>query len=170
MNPFSNSPPGYPDTSDSGYPLFWAIGGDGLPVGVPRLVYDGQTFADEAEVESYKVRARARDGNLESWRKAWEAEVHTGFFPATTITQEEGWHLRQLAYTRGNSIWYVACSGSNVDINRVRNASYYNPAPDGWVYMIDNTRFGQHPELWPIATPATDGGTDNVPRETQRTE
>jgi hypothetical protein len=146
-NPFSNAPAGYPDTSDSGYPLFYALGADG-PVGLPRLVYDSQTFADEAEVETYKRRAKARDENLEAWRAAWDAQVHNGLFPATSITQEEAWHLRQLSMIRGDSIWYFACSGSNVAINRLKNDSFYNPAPEGWRYALDNTRFGDVPELW----------------------
>jgi hypothetical protein len=147
-NPFSNAPAGFPDTSDSGYAYWYAIGGDGLPVGVPRLVYDGSTFADEVEIELYQKRSKARDENLEAWRQAWDAEQHNGLFPATSITQEEAWHLRQLSMTRGDSIWYFACSGSNRDINALKNQSFYNPAPEGWRYDLDNTRFGDVPELW----------------------
>ena len=153
MNPFSNAPPGYPDTTDDGYALFYPIGGDGLPAGFPMLRYDGQSFADREEIENYKRRAKARDENLENWRKAWEAQIHTGLFPAESITQEEAWHLRQLSHTRGDSIWYFACSGSNVAINRLKNDSFYSPAPGGWTYALDNTRFGQVPELWPHYNP-----------------
>ena len=162
-NPFSNAPAGYPDTSASGYPLFYPLGGDGLPAGFPRIVYDGQTFADEAEVESYKVRAKVRDENLEAWRKAWEAEVHNGYFHATSISQHEGWHLRQLSHVRGDSIWYVAMSGTNAEINRVKNDSFYSPAPDGWRFALDNTRFGMYPDLWlPVPTVDTEERTKPI--------
>jgi hypothetical protein len=148
-NPFSNAPEGWPDTTDSGLPLYYPIGGDGLPDGAPRLVYDSQTFADEAEVETYKRRAKARDENLEAWAKAWAAEIHTGLFPAETITQEEAWHLRQVSMRKGDWIWYFACSGSNVAINRLKNDSFYNPAPEGWKFTPrDNHRFVNVPELW----------------------
>jgi len=148
MNQYSNAPAGYPDTSYSGYPLFYPIGGDGKPAGPPRLWFEGQTFADEDEIEVYKRRNKRRDENLAAWQKAYDEEVHHGYFPATSITQEEGWHLRQLSMQKGDSIWYVACSGLNVDINRNKNDAFYNPAPDGWTYAIDNTRFSQYPELW----------------------
>jgi len=52
----SNAPPGYPTHSDDGYPLIYGIGGDGKPVGDPRLLHRGQTFASVAEIVDYEIR------------------------------------------------------------------------------------------------------------------
>lgn len=60
----SNAPEGYPTRSHGGYPLIYAIGGDGKPVGDPRLLYDAQTFANEDEIAGYKVAVAARDEAL----------------------------------------------------------------------------------------------------------
>jgi hypothetical protein len=162
MNPYSNAPEGYPDVSDSGYPLRYLLQADptdptgrrSVPVpGMPvYLVYDGNPFNTVEEIERYKRAVERHDENLENWRRAWEAEVHNGLFPAegeNGITQEEAWHLRQVSMRKGDWIWYFACSGSNVAINRLKNDSFYNPAPEGWKFTPrDNHRFVNVPELW----------------------
>lgn len=62
-DPRSNAPPGYPDRDPSGlYPLWYALDGSGLPIGAPRLIYDGQTFANAAEVQSYVWALADRNG------------------------------------------------------------------------------------------------------------
>jgi len=48
--------------SPAGYPLHYGISGDGsvfegMP---PRIFYDGQTFASDAEVEDYKARTAVK--------------------------------------------------------------------------------------------------------------
>lgn len=64
-NPFSNAPEGFPDTF-AGYPLFYAIGGDGKPVGKPKLVYNGNSFDSPKEVAAYKKAVEARDEALDN--------------------------------------------------------------------------------------------------------
>ncbi len=140
-NPYSNAPANYPDTSRTGYPLFYPIGGDGLPTGPGRLWYDGQTFADEIEVETYKLRARARDENLERWREEWAAQTWDGPIPAASATEEDALYVRYMSDSRGRVYWYDVFAGSNVEINRLIDESfplphdydprsYYGPARD----------------------------------------
>lgn len=52
----SNAPAGYPYRSAAGWPLSYAIGAGGLPVGEPRMVCGDQTFASDAEVAAYAAR------------------------------------------------------------------------------------------------------------------
>lgn len=52
----SNAPAGYPYRSARGWPLSYAIGAGGLPVGEPRLICGDQTFANDAEVAAYAAR------------------------------------------------------------------------------------------------------------------
>ena len=129
-NPSSNAPANYPDTSRTGYPLFYPIGGDGLPTGVPHLVYDGQTFADEIEVETYKLRAKARDENLERWREEWAAQTWDGPIPATSATIEDARFVRWWNDRRFGgdlNLWYVVFGGSNPEINRLITDSFPLP-------------------------------------------
>lgn len=58
--PMSNAPEGFPDNL-YGYPTVYGIGGDGKPVGSPRLYYDGQTFATPKEISDYKKALAARE-------------------------------------------------------------------------------------------------------------
>lgn len=52
----SNAPEGYPLRSPANYPLSYAIGGDGKPVGAARVLFNGNTFADDAAVALYIER------------------------------------------------------------------------------------------------------------------
>jgi len=52
----SNAPAGYPYRSPGGWPLSYAIGAGGVPVGSPRMICGEQTFADDAEVAAYGQR------------------------------------------------------------------------------------------------------------------
>lgn len=61
MSNLSNAPEGFPAVSPEGYPYFYPLGGDGQPVGHPRLVFDNQTFESVSEINTYK-KMMARRG------------------------------------------------------------------------------------------------------------
>ena len=61
----SNAPAGYPKKNTEGFDLFYPIGGDGLPAGRARVMYDGQTFEDMKEVREYQRRVAAQPDNPE---------------------------------------------------------------------------------------------------------
>lgn len=55
----SNAPDGYALRSPAGYPLAYGIGGDGKPVGEPRVSWGDNTFANDAEIADYIARLAA---------------------------------------------------------------------------------------------------------------
>lgn len=88
MSSLSNAPAGYPDSKD-GFPLIYAIGGDGKPVPgwEPRLYYDSQTFANSAEIKDYIIRVKAR---VEELTKVMKNQSETD-----PVLQPGAWDIRQ---------------------------------------------------------------------------
>lgn len=59
---------GQPIRSPAGYPLRYTPNGMGGFVGTPTVVYDGQTFPDDAAVIAYKAAVAERDRNVSVYR------------------------------------------------------------------------------------------------------
>ncbi len=133
-HPQSNAPAGYPDVSSEGYPLFYPIGGDGLPAGPARLYYLGNTFADATELETWKLRARQRDDNLEAWRAAWQAERHWGPLFISGSFGPIGFYVAKLAHDyavqgRGD-LFPKVYAGTNGEIALLKQWISHSMPPD----------------------------------------
>lgn len=114
-NPLSNAPAGYPDEQD-GYPLFYAIGGDGKPVGAGKLVYDGNPFDTVEQIATYKAAVAMRAMNL----AAYQAPAFIGTLPMASLTAADWCYID----SRADLPWSALLSG-DADIFRAMTVHFY---------------------------------------------
>lgn len=69
----SNAPEGYPLRSPALYPLVYPLGGDGVPVGEAKVLFAGNTFADDAAVEYYIERTTRSPAEEARIQAEWAA-------------------------------------------------------------------------------------------------
>lgn len=84
----SNAPDGYALRSAAGYPLTYALQGDGHPAPgfPPGVLFDGTTHLSDADVESYIAAVQARDAALSQYHPGY-----TGPTPFTAL-RDADWH------------------------------------------------------------------------------
>ncbi len=145
----SNAPEGYPARSPAEYPLSYAIGGDGKPVGEAMVVFNGNTFKDDAQIETYILAVAARDAALKKWEAAFNAQEYGGPVSAASLSQNDrAWlyvksfefreaQVKSAGRIMNGDIWRTVLSGKNVDMARAINdgesehRSQHNPGtPD----------------------------------------
>jgi hypothetical protein len=170
----SNAPEGYPARSPESFPLFYAIGGDGKPVGQPRVSFNGVTLDNDAAVPAYLAAARQRDANIDAWVVAFHAERFHGPIVAASLSQNDRAWLyamsqkfrdvqtpNPLGQIQSGCLHRVVLSGSNPDMARCINdgelehRNYNDPAslgePDNLALKavvlsaIDSAKNGQAP-------------------------
>jgi len=129
----SNAPEGFPARSKEGYPLFYGIGGDGKPVGSPRVVFDGKTFESDAHIVKYIAAAAARDEALAEWRRQFEAQYYQGPVLAASMSQNDrAWfyvmstrfrdlQVQVLGKIVNGDLHRTVLEGKNLDISRTVN-------------------------------------------------
>jgi len=74
----SNAPAGLPRRSAAGYPLIYAIGGDGQAVGAPRVSFNGVTHDNDAAILTYVEAMKTRDTNLAEWQRLHSSVYYLG--------------------------------------------------------------------------------------------
>lgn len=117
-NPQSNAPAGFPDTSPGGYPLWYALGGDGKPVGSARMIYDGNTFGTDSEIASYRVAVAQRNLNL----AAYQAPAFVGTIAMSSLSLADWCYIDAL----GSVNWNAVLAG-DADVFRAKTIeAYYN--------------------------------------------
>lgn len=176
----SNAPEGYPARSPESFPLFYAIDGDGKPVGQPRISFNGVTLDNDAAVPAYLEAARQRDASIASWEKAFLAERYHGPVVAASLSQNDRAWLyamshkfrdvqtpNSLGQIQSGCLHRAVLSGGNRDMARCINdgelehRNYHDPAslgePDNLALKavvlsaIDSAKNGQAP--LPVCTP-----------------
>ena len=129
----SNAPDGYPARDAKDYPLFYAIGGDGKPVGNPVLVFNGRSFDSEDDIIKYLASVVQRDANLAEWQRQFNAQVWKGPVEAASLSQNDRAWLYVMSHIFrdeqvkvagkiiNGDLFRTVLSGKNVDISRVIN-------------------------------------------------
>lgn len=141
MHPLSNAylfnpPP--PDRSPSGYGLQYPVGRDdatgaSIVAGEPWIVYPpaGRNFANEAEIEAWKLAVKARDLNLDREQERWKGTRYDGPVAVASMS------LGDKAYaasrygdyhyaTGGRDLFRDLCAGTNPEIARAQHDGHWN--------------------------------------------
>jgi hypothetical protein len=129
----SNAPEGFPSRSKDGYPLFYAIGDGGKPVGSPGVVFNGKTFDSDADIIKYIAAVAARDEELAEWRRQFEAMYYQGPVLAASLSQNDrawlyvmsqrfrGLQVQVLNTIVNGDLHRTVLEGRNVDMARAIN-------------------------------------------------
>lgn len=134
--------PPQPTRSPAGFPLFYAIGANNAPVGEPRVLYNGQTFADDAAVASYITALATAHAADDVSAAAAAAQTFAGPVPVSALTKDD---LRFLWWADANPAtpklhnWaYTVLSGSRREI-QVALASVSEDI--SWLRSYDATKY-----------------------------
>lgn len=114
--------PPQPTRSPAGYPLFYAIGAGNAPVGPARVLYNGQTFDDDAAVASYIAAVAAAHTADDASAAAAAAQVFAGPVPVATLTHADlqflWWATINPATPKMHNWEYTVLSGSRAAIQQ----------------------------------------------------
>jgi len=129
----SNAPVGYPQKNTEGYDLFYPIGGNGLPAGKARVMFDSQTFEDVAEVKEYQRRLVAQPKD-----PVGVYPDGTGMFFPTDLSDNDTAYIRgELGpygvATNGRQLSFDVMKGGAAEINHaITRGDRINPGSNKW--------------------------------------
>lgn len=114
--------PPQPTRSPAGYPLFYAIGAGNAPVGPARVLYNGNTFPDDAAVAAYIAAVAAARAAGDVAAAAAAAQVFAGPVPLTALTKSDleflWWATSNAATPKLHNWQFDVLSGSRVAIQQ----------------------------------------------------
>lgn len=118
--------PPQPTRSPAGYPLEYALGANNEPIGPARVLYGGQTFANDAEVAAYVQAVAAGHAAQDAAAAAAAAYVYSGPVPVASLGVDDlrflWWATMNPATPKMHNWEYAVLSGTRAAIQQAMNS------------------------------------------------
>lgn len=118
--------PPQPTRSPAGYPLEYALGANNEPIGAARVLYGGQTFANDAEVAAYVSAVATGHAAQDAAAAAAAAYVYSGPVPVASLGVDDlrflWWATMNAATPKMHNWEYAVLSGSRAAIQQAMNS------------------------------------------------